>query len=367
MIKKLSALIILLVGVFLAVAPGAKAAILENAYLSINNPRSEQTGVTHDFFFYHSSTTIGSIQLRYCVEPSGGCTDSGTSDNLGAGALDYVEADGAVDDTANWTASWNDGSYWWRAYRDTADSDADGSWEFRFTNMKNPARTTCNEDGGSSTGTCYVRINTYSGTQYTGTADNGTVSITITQEVTVSARVDPTFTLTIAGVTGAGQTLNSTVITALTTTVTTIPFGNLTADTAKFLAHTLTVTANNSGGYTITADMDANLTGTAYGDDIDGYIGNSATNTASKSWTSPTGSTSGTHTGWLGVGTDDTGVTGRGNNQFFTLGTSGTIVAQSDGPSSSRASNVVYAIQVNAFQQADNYTGAMTYVALPTY
>ncbi len=373
MVKKLSALFILLFGVFLATnVPAANAAILENAFLSISNPRSG-ISADHEYQFFTSGTTLGSIRFQYCVAPSSSgttCNDTG-ADGSG-GSLNYVEADDNSDDTAFWTESWSAAAdeHRWNAYRSTADTNADGTWDFDFTSMTNPSISNCTHTtpANNSTGTCYVRIYTYSDSVYANAVDSGTVSITITQPVVVTARVDPTFSLTIAGVAGSNQTRNLTILTNnLTTTVTTVPFGNLQAGTAKFASQVLTVTGNNAGGYTITADLDTNLTGTAYGDDIDGFIGNSATTGDASAWLAPTGSTSGIHTGWLGVGTDDTGVTNRGDNQFFTLGTTGTVIAESDGPASTRVSNVVYGIEVNAYQQSDNYTGTMTLNALPTY
>lgn len=367
MVKKITALFVLLVGVFLALKTPVQGAIMQNAYVSLSNPRSVASGVIHDFFFYGADDTLGSIRFYYCKAPSGNCADTGADGSLAS--LFYVKDDAGGDDTAFWTESWNAGEFYWQATRDDADVDADGTWEFRFTNMGNPTRTACNEDGSSTTGTCYVRLATYEDTNWTTAADTGTVSITITQAITVSARVDPTFSMTITGVVGSAQTRNGTILTnALTTTVTTIPFGNLTANTAKKAAHIITITSNNAGGYTVTAKMDQALTGTAYEDIINGFGGTGVASTvASETWTAPTGSTSGTHTGWLGVGTDDTGVGGRGTNQFFTLNTTGTIVAETDGPANARVSNIVYSIEANAYQQSDNYTGIMTYNALPTY
>lgn len=237
--------------------------------------------------------------------------------------------------------------------------------------MTNPTRTNCsnNSPANYSTGTCYVKLNTYPTSVWTGSGDNSIVSLTVTQAVTITARVNPTFQVRIDGIDG-GVTRNNTPLTSgISTTVTTIPFGNLTAGTAYFAGHLITVTGNNSGGYTVTAQLDNNLTGAAYDDPITPFYGSGddATTTQAQDWAAPDGTASGTNTGWIGVGTDDTGVANRGNNQFFRLDTNGTVVAETDGPSDARQSNVVYGIQVNAYQQADNYEGVLTYNALPTY
>jgi len=375
MVKRMLKYFVSAVGVFLAVivfASQVKAATLENAYLDINDPSSGASGVTHDFYFEVTDTTVGRVDFRYCTTPSGNCTTQGDLGAGGPGALGTV-SDGGASQTSAWVAysSWSD-PYWY-AIRDEGVATTGGNqWRFRFTSMSNPAFDTCthNQPTNSSTGTCYVRIQMYSDTAGASTTDSGIVSITVTRDVTVSARVDPTFTLTVEGVAGTAQTVNGSILTnSLTTTITTIPFGNLTANTSKTASHKLTVTGNISGGYTVTAKMDANLSGTAYGDDIDPFTGtgDNATTTASQSWSSPDGTTSGTDTGWLGVGTDDTGVTNRGSNQFFSLSTTGTVIAETTGPASARISNVIYRIEANPYQQADSYTGILTYDALPTY
>ena len=350
-----------------------KAGIVENAYLTISDPRTQATGVTHDFYFQVISSTLGSVRLQYCVSPSsatGSCTDpggGGASGNLGT----YTDGGGAPA-TATFTGSWEAGNTRWNVAAPLAEATTAGAiWRFQFTGMVNPTLGSCthNPPGNSSTGTCYVRLNIYAATDYTGTPDTGIVSITVTQSVSITARVDPTFTFTVTGVDPAGTaTANGTTLTSsVTTTVTTIPFGNLTANTEKFASQLLTVTTNTTGGYTIAARVTANLTGQAYLDDIDPFIGSGANQTTPQAWTLPTGTVSGSNTGWLGVGTDDTGVTGQQTNQFFSLNTSDFVVAKSPNSASTRNSYIVYGIEVNAFQEADNYTGTLYYTATPVY
>jgi hypothetical protein len=371
MLKKLILSGVLALGLVLAVAGThqVQAGLLENAYLSLSDPRTAQTGVTHDFYFNVINTTLGSVRIQYCVLPSGTCSfpsGGGASGTLGT----YTEAGGAP--TQTFTASWEAGSTRWNVAAPTAETTVAGNtWRFQFTSSVNPTYTDCthNPPSNSSTGTCYVRIYVYSATNFTGTPDETIVSLTVTQAVTVSARVDPTFTFTVEGTTGDGSTAaNTTTLTnAITTTVTTIPFGNLTANTEKFAAHVLTVTTNTVGGYTIAARMTANLTGKAYADDIDPFAAAGVNSTTPQSWSIPTGTVSGTNTGWLGVGTDDTGVTGQAANKFFPLNTTDFVVAKSPNSASTRISKIVYGIEVNAFQEADNYTGTLLYTATPVY
>jgi hypothetical protein len=350
---------------FLAFATGAHAAVLENAFVILGDPRSAQTGTTHDYTFQAINGNMGSVSFRYCVTPSGTCTDPGL--NMSTIAVGTVQQAGSPNTT--WTAAWDDGNNWIAATRDTADTSGAGVWRFLFNNADNPARTSCTFTTNTSTGSCYVRINSYTNTDLTGAADDTVISITVTEAVTVTARVDPTFTMLVAGVTGTGQTVNGTVLTtSLTTTATTLPFGNLTADTEKFAAQTITVTTNAPGGYTVDVRFQGTLmTGTAFLHDIDSFKGNSATTDDPGSWTAPTGTSSGVETGWVGVGSSDTGIPNWAANEFYRLGTQDVEIADSSISASSRVSNIVYGLEVNAFQQADNYTGTLVYTAVTTF
>lgn len=376
MVKKLFLLLSLIGGVFLALLAGASSAnaatgVIENAWVSMSNPVAQGSS-SHTYRWYEPGTPVGSVTLQYCVAPSGTCNDTGI-DASGVNSYTSVTFAGAAD-TANWSTapSWNGGTFTLTLVRDSADVST-GLTAFALPSFTNPTLSNCNFTNNSETGTCYVRVSTYSGTDSTGAVSTGIVSLTVTQAVTVSARVDPTFTFRISGVNPASTaTVNGTTLTSgITPSVTTLPFGNLTAGTPKYIAHSLTVTTNTVNGYDITTVMTANMAGAAYGGDIDGFVGNSATNAADESWLEPTGTAANTNTGWLGVGTDDTDVVNRSgganNNEFFTLGTSAVTVAEHTTSASSEIDNVVFGIEVNAFQQSDNYTGTMRYQALPVY
>jgi len=376
MVKQLIATFAVALAGLLAVAT-VQAGVLENAYLSLGDSSSGAADTTHTFGFRNDLAFLNHVRFEYCVAPSGSCTPAGGSSGGTAATLTAVSAAAGV--VGDWTFNATGVNVLTAANTSgTSKTPAQGSAiTFTISNADNPQISTCTHtqggqsgEGQASTGTCYVRVNTYQDSAGTQAADNAIVSLTVVRDVTVTARVDPTFQLTVSGVVGTGQTVNGgTVLTSgLTTTVIAIPFGNLSAGTAKYASHVLTVTSNNTLGYTITAKMDTDLTGTAYGSQISGFGTTGATTTNSVAWTSPTGTTSGTHTGWLGVGTTDTQVVGRNaDNQFFTLDTAGTIVSRTTTSASNRAATAVYALEVNAYQQSDNYTGTLTYNALPMY
>lgn len=369
MIKKIIAIATGVIGALVFVT-NVQAATLKNAYVTLSNPVTAATSVNHKFFFQvpSASSTLAGVRFQYCVAASGACAD--TLGGLSGAALNLVEEANAAD-TSNWVigTAWT-GTFYVDLGRTSADATAGGNiWEFEFSGATNPTYTSCNLPAGNSTGTCYVRITTYSDTYGGTTADTSVISITVTRAVSVTATVDPSFSLIIAGVDPAlTASANSTSLTAgITPTITTLPFGNLTPGTEKFLAQAATVTTNAFGGYSIAVSMSANMAGTAYGDDIDAFTGNAASTAASASWTIPTGTGSGVNTGWLGVGTDDTGAAGQGANQFYSLGTGSTTVASQSTSAQSELDIFVYALEVNSYQRADSYSGTMRYNALPVY
>lgn len=375
MLKKLFLTGLMVIG-FAAIAtfnasPTFAQAILQDAYVSVSDPRTGAT-TTHDFYFDVAKTTLGSVRFQYCAYPSetgGNCSASGAN-GTDASLAQVTKGGGATDQT--FTETWEGAATRFNvtsAY-DAESTSAGVAWRFRFTDVVNPALNNCihSTPTNNSTGTCYVRIFAYSQTNWGGTPDTAIVSITVTQAVSVSARVDPVFRFAVTGVAGSGATRNGTALSDVTTTVSTIPFGSLTALQPKFAAHTLTVTTNTTGGYTISAYLTgSNLTGTSYAEDIDPYVGNGANQTTPQSWTTPTGTVSGSDTGWLGVGTDDTGIITRAANAFYSLNTTSFVVASTEDSATNRTSNIVYGIEVNANQSADNYTGTLLYNALPKY
>jgi hypothetical protein len=348
---------------FLAFAAGAHAAVLENAFVTLSDPRSANAS-THTITFTAINANLGRVAFQHCITPSGTCGNVASYAPTGIGTVE-------VDDVAenSWTFSFAAGTDTVTVVRDAVDADADNSkYEFPITGQTNPAYTECNHTSTSTTGSCYYRIQTYATTDTSTTADSNTIAVTYTQAVTVSATVDPTFTLQITGTAGTGQTVNGSVLTSgITTTTTTIPFGNLTADTEKFASMRVMVTSNNVGGYSITNRLVANMAGSAYGSDIDPFAGAGVTSTNAVAWSAPTGTQSGSNSGWLGVGSSDTTVTGAASNEFFPLGTTAQTVASATGPASSRVSDLVYGIEVNAYQQADSYSGTMLFTSTSTF
>ena len=370
MLKRILVALFVVAVVLPVTASKASASLIKNSYMTVSDPRNNASNVTHTFYWINQTANIGGMTFQYCISPSGTCTDTG-ADGTGA-SLSAITYNGGAE--SNWTYSWFDAA-WTSQLKNTATTMGGGGQQYVVTiaNMSNPTLASCTftQPGNASTATCYVRINTYADSTLVTSRDDGVVSMTITQGVSVSARVDPTFTFQVVGVAGDGIiTRNGTTMTSgITTTVTTIPFGNLTAGAEKFAGHDLTVVSNTDGGYNVTTKMATNLTGNAYPSyDIDPFTGNGATVSSAQTWLLPTGGTAGVNTGWLGIGTNDTGVPGRAANSFFSLRSDATTLVMTSTTATTGESNeIAFGVEVNSSQPADNYTGILIYNAIPVY
>lgn len=87
--------------------------------------------------------------------------------------------------------------------------------------------------------------------------DSSTGKVAHIEAVRVTATVDPTISFSIAGI-ASGQTRCG-VSTDVTTTALSVPFGTMSLNTFKTLAHDLTVSTNATGGYVVTASENDQL------------------------------------------------------------------------------------------------------------
>lgn len=87
--------------------------------------------------------------------------------------------------------------------------------------------------------------------------DVTTAKVAHIEAVRVTATVDPTISLSVAGVSSGATRCG--VSTDVTTTPLAVPFGTMTLNTFKTLAHDVTVSTNASGGYVVTASENDQL------------------------------------------------------------------------------------------------------------
>lgn len=211
------------------------------------------------------------------------------------------------------------------------------------------------------------------------TADSDDVEIESAQakfyiidDVTVTAHVDASLTFGVAGVASSTDVNNASC--NVTTTATTTDFGTIQPGVAKTVCQELTVTTNASHGFTVTVAQDGNLE-SATGDDIDAFV--DGTPAGAQAWTSPAGTLGSEETyGHFGVTSEDSSLSGGdtfGAAQYVGLtGVSPMEVMYHNGPADGSTANigltqVAYTVEIDALQEAGDYSSTLTYVATPTY
>jgi len=354
----------------LIVVQAANASVLTGAKLTLSDSRPSLSS-THTFSFTTtSSNTLQTVEVLYCQEPSydGTCTRPG---GFGLANVSGGDLSGLVGLDSSWTLANNDDdTNLLTLSRPTSGQDlgADAVVGFAVAGVTNATIAGCNESSNDSTSTCYAHITTYEGIgSLTTEVDSVVVSYTVVAAVTVTARVDPTFTFLVEGVNAS--TLNNGVTTSVNSAYNTLPFGNLTAGTPKYAAHKLTVTTNTQSGYTVAIKMVVPMTGVYSANNIDPFY----TEDPHAAWAEPTGTTPSDNTGWIGYNTSDNDVTnwdGTGDsNQFAGVSSSSeaTVMKKTSSDNGSTSDYVSYAVEVNVNQPSDTYTGTLEYIALPTY
>jgi hypothetical protein len=369
--KNIQNLIVLLLGVVFTLlsVTTASAAQVTRLSVSLSDSRPEVSN-NHTWSFTHTqAATLKSITFNYCTAPSGGCIKPGS---LITSTATKGSVSGLTD--ADWTLNAAGGAP--RLENITANGQgisARTPISITLNSITNNpiAGSNCTAASNNSTATCYVQLATFTSSDgLSGLTDEGIASYTVVSAVTVSARVDPTFTFVVSLV--ADATSHNGITTSVASTYNTLPFGNLTAGTPKYAAHQLNVTTNTENGYTVNMKMLTQMTGVYTANNIDPFVGNSAVWGTPQDWTHPNGNTPNTNTGWIGANTTDADVAGWSGQPM--TGKFGPVESTDDevmrglrSDSGATPVYVTYALEANVFQPADTYTGTIVYNALPTY
>ncbi|MCK5416270.1 hypothetical protein KAI92_02485 [Candidatus Parcubacteria bacterium] len=206
----------------------------------------------------------------------------------------------------------------------------------------------------------------------------------IIDDVTMHAHVDSTLEFVVSGV-ASSTALNGTFLCNALTTATTTDFGTLIPGVAKTICQTLQVTTNATIGFNVTVEQDSELENTTT-DNINSF-NNSPDDTGSttaEAWASPTGVLDADHTyGHLGVTSNDTDLdSGTGFEDLYNVANTPHYVGlnaadaqevmhhngPADGSTQDKGEVMVgYTAEINALQQAGDYTNTLTYIATATY
>ena len=212
-----------------------------------------------------------------------------------------------------------------------------------------------------------------------GNDDSGQTMVAIVDAVTVTASVDTIFNFTVDGVDN-GLSVNGASTTA-TSTSTSIPFGQLVADTPATMAQDLTVSTNAANGFVVTVQTDHQLL-SSNGADIDGYIDGAYTNSPTQ-WVAPSQTLGQENTyGHWGITSNDDTVTsgltdafdvGGNGEDYLSASTTPVEIFRHNGPTNGTLdgvgiTRVGYTVETSALQEAaTDYTATLTYVATPVF
>lgn len=369
--------------------PAQAAGLMQSAKVALSDPRSGQPS---DYNFTMTTASTGSVKgVKIAFRNDASATQNIPSgSDLWASSLLGATITGLDATGAGWTIDKTDSAtgILYIVNADAASINSGTTLTWTMENVSNPGivntptTTGCQQNAtNTSSGTCYIRVKTFNtatiATMQNETAGNLLDLVTITYAVntpiTVSATVDPVLTFTVVGLASGNAANGST--TSETATYSTLPFGNITAGTPKYLAQTLAVKTNAVGGYTVTMKMYDDMTGTYAANNVDPYAGSGAVWTDPKAWTIPVSTTKNADSGWIGAHTNN-GTVWAGKNpvanfdagEWGPVNATANLVMRSDVPDDGLApTQVSYILGVNVYQPSDTYTGYVYYNATPTY
>ncbi len=199
-----------------------------------------------------------------------------------------------------------------------------------------------------------------------GLIDEQNDVVHINDTVSVTATVQSSLTFIINGQASGTACANSGSA-DVTTTSTTIPFGNLATATPKIACQELIVSTNATNGYVVTLQQNDDLT-SAGADTIKKFVGTDGTPVT---WASPagTGTVPNRLNGHFGYTTDDTGYSQYQPTKFAGIAADDTpysIVTEA-GPVSNETNIISYEIEVDGLQEAGTYTNTLMYICTATF
>lgn len=208
--------------------------------------------------------------------------------------------------------------------------------------------------------------------------NSGSTRVAIVDDVVVTASVATNFTFTISGVaSGQANANGEDGFTVVTTTATTIPWGDLSPNVTSTARQDLAVSTNARNGFTVTIWQDQNLT-SEIGADIDVFKDGVASSTP-VAWTAPAATIDLEDTyGHEGITSEDTSLSSGdpfGTALYASIGSSTAPleVFHHTGPANGTTANkgatkIGFKIEISALQEAaTDYTQSLTYIATPVF
>jgi len=370
----------------------ATAARLTNSSVTLSNPVPDGTSKHTIRFTATTAATLRGIRIQYATTASTGPTKPAGL-GLTGGSVTNVTMN-SVGVTAAWTSAaptFNNTNGTVTLTNSTGTAVSSGHViSIELSGIVNSSIGDC--DAESSSDTCYSLITVASDTGLSSPVDDSVTTYTVIPAVTVTATVDPTLSVTVAGVSAANITTNDsgavlTGASGVTSTATTIPFGSLNTTSAKVAQQSVAVTTNAGLGYSLYVKWDGSgiggdtMRGATSANNIDGFNTGSLSWPASGSptvaaWSQPNGTTPSVNTAWIG-GRSNRVATFTGTSNSYapilvdsTVGGSinGSLIhTQSTPDAGTTPSYVSYRVGANVFQAPDVYTSTLKYTVVGNF
>jgi len=328
-----------------------KAAVLTNAYVSMDDSRPSNAATTYTFNFQGvTASNIKCMKIQFSDSVVAGSKPTGMT--LG-GSLD-VASSTYLSAMTGWTGiTVTDATGLFTITDATGAVPGNGNIVFN-ANITNASTVAV---------AYYARFNSYDNVDCASTPrDSAVVSYIYTDGVTVTATVDPTLTFSVAGIT-SGVSINGT-NTNVISTATTVPFGIITTAGNKIGGNELTVATNAANGFTVFTKNTQLLTSGP--NTILAHTGTNAT---------PTTFPAAGVTEAFGYTTEDATLSGGTPARFttgptyagFTTSFGTNEVFYSATPISSTAVEVGLQLSIVGTTKAGTYTTIVEYSAVPIY
>jgi len=342
----------------LALLPLQTTSAAQLAPASVTLGSSAPSATTTEAFSIKTSTTanIGSIGLKYCAAPSGTCTTptgfSSSSATLTASTPSFTSI---VDTTAG-------APY---LSRTAASVTAGSTMTFTLGSVTNPSTV-----GTSSTGSFYIFITTYTGTDgATGPIDTTTVAASTANQIVLNATVPPNLTFCSYNTGGSCSDTSTSVVN----------LGVLSPLATGSGTSELAASTNANTGYVITVN---GTTLTSGSNTLPAYTTNTASPSVGTSGfgmnlradTAPavTGSADVVNGSSPSIGTYGTATQNAGDSATYATANSfvfnaGDIIAYATGPTNNNTFTAAYIANTGGAQAAGLYTTTLTYICTATF
>jgi hypothetical protein len=329
----------------------AQAAQITTRSLTLGTSQAS-TSTSHNYkFTAPTATTVLSADFLYCTTPSGSCTTP-TGITTTTAALNGAPAN--LGSAGSWTIGGTptNGRIQISNASNTGSPSANAT--VNFNTITNPSIS------GSNQNTFYVRVTTYSASNWTGVLDTGVVAGSVTNQIQVTASVDETLNFC-AFQTGATCAAGSGTTVALGT----LSSSAATSGTSKLIAGT-----NAASGYVIQYTGATLTCGGCSGSPTIAATG--TTGAASSTGSAQFGINAVSNT-VPSVGSNASGGSGAASTNYATSNTFSyqastlTQIASAAGASADTLYTISYLANIPSNQQAGSYSTTLTYICTATF